>query len=205
LREGLSCSRSCRERLAPGRAGAFLGPLAGREGRQGGWKKGRAHLRPTIGAGGTFTRPWGRLRRGVLQPTPHGGKGVCHAEARLPAGRGSSDQQARLLTDLAEVGAELAALLTEGVGALDQVQGLPDEFICPGVRLGPGAGQVAHAVASCHRATLPSPSTYQVGWRCGRWQIGGAGRGGESPCGGARTCGWQGRRRGERAYGGRRS
>jgi hypothetical protein len=46
---------------------------------------------------------------------------------------------ARLLADLAEEGAELAALLAEGVGALDQVQGLPDEFICPGGRLGPGA------------------------------------------------------------------
>ena len=81
-------------------------------------------------------------------------------------------RQARLLADLAEVGAELVALLTQGAGALDQVQGLLDELVCPGGLLGPGAGQVSHAVASFHRATLPSPSTYQVGRRFGRWPIG---------------------------------
>src|SRR5262249_34673316 len=92
-------------------------------------------------------------------------RGCERAEARLLAGRAAAGQAVRLLADLAEVVAEPAAFLAEGAGVLPQVQGLLDELAHRGGPNGPGVGKVSHAVASFRRATLPSPSTYQVGRR----------------------------------------
>ena len=84
---------------------------------------------------------------------------------------GKAGQAVRVFADLTEAGAEPPALLAEGAGVLAQTQGLLDELLGRDGRLGPGIGKFWHTVASCPRATLPSPLVYSVGGGSGRWQM----------------------------------
>ena len=85
-------------------------------------------------------------------------------------GAGKAGQAVRGFADFTEAGAEPPALLAEGAGMLAQALGLLDELLGRGGRFGPGTGKRWHTVASCPRATLPSPLVYWVGGGSGRWQ-----------------------------------
>src|SRR5262249_15104718 len=114
---------------------------------------------PACAPGWAGDRPVVRPRLLAATRTARRGHGGVKAGPRLLAGLRTAGQAVHPFADLAKAGAELLAVLAEGAGVLSQVQGLLDELVCPGGLLGPGAGQVSHAVASFHRTTLPSPST----------------------------------------------